>query len=311
MISSIFGKTKPINYIILLGFLFVFYWSIHFLVFDSVYQPEKLVLRMGVLALLLLSVFIVNFIVKRNKITGTNSFAILFYTLLIVVFPEVLMDSNAILCNFFLLLSIRRLLSIKSLKNIKLKIFDATLWIAAASFFYDWALLYLILVFVSIYFYEPKNIRSWMVPIVGIFTAFMIATSLLILADDIAFFENHFVFSYDYKENYFMDWRNSVKLILYALVVSLAGILGFVRLGKSGIGRIVTMRFIAISFIIGLAVTLLTSSSTNFPVLITFFPAVIFTTNYVEVIKKPNVKEIVLIATILIPFIILTVEGLT
>ncbi len=311
MISSIFEKTKPINYIILLGFLFIFYWSIHFLVFNSVYQPKELLLHIGILALLMFSIFVVNFIVKRNKVTGTNSFAILFYTLLIVVFPEVLMDSNAILCNFFLLLSIRRLLSIKSLKNIKLKIFDATLWITAASFFYDWALLYLILVFVSIYFYEPKNIRSWMVPIVGVFTAFMIATSLLILADNLIFFENHFVFSYDYTQNYFLDWKNSVKLGLYALLVSVAGILGFVRLGKSGIGRIITMRFIAISFILGLVVTLLKSSTTHFPVLITFFPAVIFATNYVEVIKRPNVKEIVLIAAVLIPFIVLTVGRLT
>lgn len=305
MISSIFGKTKPINYIILLGFLFAFYWAIHFFVFQKTYDPELLLVQLVVLGILLFSIFWVNFIVKRNKITGTNSFAMLFYTLLMVVFPEVLLDNNAILCSFFLLLATRRLLSIKSLKNIKHKIFDATLWIGTASLFYDWALLYLILVYVAISFYEAKNIRNWLVPLVGTFTIFMIATAVLLLSNNRDFLADHYVFSLEFDTAYFYDWGNSAKFLIYIFIVGLAGILTFLKLGKSGLGRIVTVRLIAISYGLGLLLTGLKASFDVFPILVTFFPAVVFITSYVEAIKKPKIREMVLILTILTPFVLL------
>jgi hypothetical protein len=135
MISSIFRKTKPFNYVILLTFLFVFYGVVVFLLFSTPYQQNILFEQIFSLAALLFLIFLINFVVKRNKITGPNSFVILFFTLLIVLFPEVLLDNNGIFCTFFLLLAVRKLLSIKSLIKIKLKIFDASIWIAVSSFF--------------------------------------------------------------------------------------------------------------------------------------------------------------------------------
>lgn len=305
MISSIFGKTKPINYIIVLAFLFVFYWFVHFFMFQKSYAPGQLLVHTAIVATLLFSLFVLDFIVKRNKITGANTYALLFYTLLIIAFPEVLTDSNAVFCGFFFLLGIRRLLSIKSLKDIRYKIFDATLWIIVASLFYDWAVLFLILVFVAIYFYEPKNIRNWLVPLVGIFTVFMITFCILILADNQDFLKNHYTFSIDVNTHYFLDPGNGTKLIVYILTVTFASLIGFVRLGKSGMGKIIAMRLIALSFTIGLLLTVLESSHDAFPVMVTFFPTAIFITNYVESIKRPNIKEILLITSVLLTFSVL------
>ena len=193
----------------------------------------------------------------------------------------------------------------KSLKNIKLKAFDFTLWTTVASLFYDWALLYLVLVFAAIYLYEPKNIRNWLVPIVGVFTVFMITTAILILTDNLDFLADHYVFSMNFNTDYFFNLGNSTKLIVYIIVVSIAGILAFVRLGKSGVGKISTMRLITLSYFIGLVLTAFKSSTDIFPVMVTFFPAVIFITNYIESIKRHNIKEIVLITSILIPFTLL------
>lgn len=308
MISSIFGKTKPINYIIVLTFLFFFFWLVHFFLFDRAYSLEQLVFQTLVLGLLFFSFFIVNFIVKRNKITGSNSFAILFYVLLLVVFPETLLDSNTILCSFFLLLATRRLISIRSLKNIKFKIFDATFWIMVSSLFYDWALLYLVLVFVAVYMYEPKNIRNWMVPFAGIFTVAMIAQCLAILANQNDFLTAHYQFSFEINVDYFLDWGNSTKLITYILVTFFAGLLAFLKLGKTGMGKVFTMRLIALSFVIGLALHILKSSEYMHPILVTFFPSVVFLTKYVESIRRPNIKEIVLIASVIAPFLVLLIS---
>ena len=308
MISSIFGKTKPINYIIVLAFLFLFYWSTHFLLYQKTYGPEELLTQIIVLGVLLFSIFVVNFIVKRNQITGTNSFAILFYALLIVVFHSTVLDNNAVLCSFFLLLAQRRLISLKSLKNIKLKILDATLWVTVASFFYDWALLYLILVFVAIYFYEPKNIRNWLIPFLGVFALGIILFSVLLLLDEVQFLTTHYSFELSFDTNFFAYWANSTKLVIYTIIILLAGFWAFLKLGKLGMGKIMTMRLIAVSFAIGVVLTLLKTSAQTFPVLVTFFSAAILMTKYIEVIKKINIKEIALMISVFVPFVVFLAE---
>ena len=308
MISSIFGKTKPINYIIVLAFLFFFYWTVHFLVYNSAFGIEQLLLQTAVLGILLFSIFAVNFIVKRNQLSSTNSFTILFYALLIVVFHEVVLDNNAILCSFFLLLAQRRLISLKSLKDIKLKILDASLWIALASIFYDWALIYFVLVFAAIYIYDPKNIKNWLIPFLGVFSIGIILFSLLILTEQEQFLTEHYSFVFTFDTAFFAYWGNSTKMIIYTIVVIVVGFWSFFKLGKLGMGRIMTMRLIAISFAIGIALTLLKTSEQSFPVLVTFFPAAVLFTKYIEVIKKENIREIALMISVFVPFMIFMTE---
>ncbi|WP_238389857.1 hypothetical protein [Arenibacter aquaticus] len=273
--------------------------------FQKSYSPQQLLGQTGILSLLLFSLFVVNFISLRNKISGGNSFSILFYTLLIVIFPEVLVDSNAILCSFFLLLSIRRILSFRSLKNIRLKAFDATFWILIASLFYDWAILYLIVVVVAIYFYEPKNIKNWLVPLSAISALALIVPAVLVLSNNLDFLWDHYQFNFQFNHVYFYDWSNSSLLFLYVSIVLLCGFLAFIKMGNVGVGKLVTMRLVVLLFLIGLLVKVLKSSQDTHPILITFFPAVVFITTYVQSIKKENISEMVLMASVFIPFAIL------
>ncbi len=302
MISSIFKKTKPINFIILLVFLFLFYWSVQFYLFDLTIAAIEIAPSIVVLTTLLLSVFVVDFVIKRNKLTGTNSYAILYFTLLFVVFPETLMDSNAIFASFFLLLAMRRLLSIKSLKNSKLKIFDAGIWICISSLFYEWAVLYLILVFAAIYIYDPKNIRNWLVIFSVGFSFFMILYGTLILMNDTSFLKSHYDF--DLNAIYRIQWWSSIKLSLYAILNIALAFWTFFRLSKGGMGKGIVMRLIALSFVIGLVVNVLVSSENTNALMITFFPSVIFVVNYLESIKKPKLLELVLIISILAPILV-------
>tara|TARA_R110000737_G_scaffold142474_2_gene173151 strand:- start:2304 stop:3095 length:792 start_codon:yes stop_codon:yes gene_type:complete len=257
-----------------------------------------------VLTILLFSVFVVDFVVKRNKLTGTNSFAILFFTMLFVVFPETLGDSNAVFTSFFLLLAMRRLLSIKSLKNIKLKIFDSGLWICISSIFYEWSILYLLLVFAAIYIYDPKNIRNWLVLLSVAFCFFMILYGFLVLLDEASFMKNHYDFAINYDAIFPIKWWSSLKLSLYALLNMVLAFSTFIHLGKAGMGKVIIMRLIALSFLIGLVVNFLVTSENTSAIMITFFPSVIFIVNYLESIKKPKFLEVLLIASILVPILV-------
>lgn len=308
MISSFFGKTKPINYIILLTFLFIFYWLVQLFLFDNFFDLPQLLFQTLVLGVLMFSFFVVNFVIKRNKMTGINSFSLLFYLLLMVLFPETMADNYAVGCSFFMLLAMRRLVSIRSLKNIKLKIFDATLWILAASLCYSWALLFLILVFAAIYIYEPKNIKNWLVPIAGAFAFFMIAYSISIVLGKPEFLREHYQFSLKINAELLAEQAKSARLVAYVILVAISSMLSFLKLGKVGLGKIVTLRLIALCFLIGLGLEVLLSGSGAHPLMVTFFPAVVFLTNYVESIKKPNIKEIVLMASILVPFFVFAIN---
>jgi len=311
MISSIFGKTKPINYVILLVFLVLLYGFVHFFQFSNDILEVSYGLKITTIAVLIVTIFLVNFILHRNKITGTNSFGILFYTLLIAIFPEVLMDWQGIICAFFLLLSFRRLVSLKSLKQIRSKIFDATIWILVASFFYDWALLYLIMVFVSIAQYESKNIRSWLVPLAAFFTIFVIAFCVLLLNNNLTFFKEHYQFSLEFDVIFLSKWTYSLKLGVFLLLTLLTMFFAFIQLGKSVLGRIVTLRLIALYFTLGTAITLVKTTTDTFPIIITFFATVVFLTSYIENIKKPKLKEAFLTASIILPLIGLIINVAT
>lgn len=310
MISSFFGKTKPINYIIVLTVLFMFYWIVRFLWLDVEFNPQIIIGNIGVLSILFFSFFVVNFIVKRNKLTKTNSFTILFYALLCILFPESLLDNNGIFCSFFLLLATRKLLSLKSLKDIKYKIFDAAMWVIIASLFYDWALIYLVWIFITIYMYEPKNIRNWFIPIAAFVAIFLITLSILVLTNKTVFFLNHYTFTLRFNKEMFLEWNKSSKLVVYLLAIIFVGFLGGIKIGKSGVGRKASIRLIAFSFVIGVALTLLEAAKGSFPIMVTFFPAAVFLTNYVETIRKPRLKEVALILSIVVPFSIFIFEVL-
>lgn len=304
MISSVFGKRKPVNYIIIFAFVFILYWFVNLFIFHKSFGPEQLIFHTVVLCVLLFSIFVVNFIVKRIKVTNINSFGILFYTMLFLIFPEVLADNDAIFCSLFLLFANRRLLSLRSQKNVKLKVFDATLWVVVASFFYDWALLFLILVYVGIAFYGSKNIRNWLVPLAGCFTGFAVLIAILALSNNIAYFSDHYKFDFTFNTSFFFGLENSSKYIAYFLITTLTGSITFIKLGITGLGRVTTLRLLAISFILGMVLVILKSTSQVAPVIITFFPSVIFINTYIESIRKDKIREIAIILCVLTPFVV-------
>ena len=78
----------------------------------------------------------------------------------------------------------------------------------------------------------------------------------------------------------------------------------FLKLGNTGVGKIVTTRLLAILFVIGLAINILMSSEDSSPMLLTFFPAAVLFTNYIESLKRHNIKEMALLLAVFIPIIV-------
>lgn len=294
MISSFFGKTKPINYIVIAILLFLFYFTNVFFKIGEQRIDQVIALELLLFVVLLFSVFIINQIVRTERATEPNSYTMLFFLLLVVIFSDELVLQYVIYANFFLLLAFWRILSIRSIGNVKHKIFDASLLIAVASLFYDWALAFMFLVFFVISVYDRKTFKNWLVPFLGMATVFILSFTVLKLKGTLGFFEDHYQFSLGlFTTKSFFQVLN-IKTLIYLILTVVISILMFVRLRNTSGGKLLLLRIVFLIFVLGTGIILFTPADAS-PVLITFFPAAVFFTNYFEGIKKRRLQEVVMI----------------
>ena len=150
MITSFFRTSKPLHYLIFLVLFFAIF------VFQSFYNhninqsPISYVTLFGVFFLFLATFFVYVFIITKNYLTQKNSFAALYLCLFIGIIPQFFLTPIVMLSNLFVLLGLRRIFSLKKNLNTKKKLFDAGFWIALATIFYPWAILYFVPLFVAI-----------------------------------------------------------------------------------------------------------------------------------------------------------------
>jgi hypothetical protein len=125
-------------------------------VFQSFYNhninqsPISYFTLFGVFFLFLATFFVYVFIITKNDLTQKNSFAALYLCLFIGIIPQFFLTPIVMLSNLFVLLGLRRIFSLKKNLNTKKKLFDAGFWIALATIFYPWAILYFVPLFVAI-----------------------------------------------------------------------------------------------------------------------------------------------------------------
>jgi len=222
------------------------------------------------------------------------------------VYPEIMMDWNMVFCNFFLLLSLGRLLSMRTIRNIKHKIFDASFFIGLASLFVDWALLYLVLVFLVINLYDQRNFKNWLIPFIAIIVLGILAFTVLQFYDGLPFLKNHYQFQINYVNRDFTSFE-MIKSIFYVFVIISMTILVFLKLRQKGGGKLLILRILFFAFILSVTIMSFSSKDTNFA-LLGFFPASAFLTNYLETIKQKRYKEIAIFLFIFIPFLILGIQ---
>ncbi|RZJ30031.1 MAG: hypothetical protein EOO48_06020 [Flavobacterium sp.] len=218
MITSLFRKSTPLNYAFIIIAVGVFYFLYQFGHISTGNGLVGFAQQIGLLVVIYASFFIVNFIVKKNHISRDSSYAALFFLLFILFFPSILDDPNMVLANFFILLALRRLISLHSPKASKEKIFDASLWIFVAALFHFWAILFIVLVFISIIFHVSRDYRNWVLPFIAFFTsaaAFLLYAFVFddtLIADLIAKTQTNFAL------DYFTSNRQNVALSIYTAI---------------------------------------------------------------------------------------------
>jgi len=305
MITSIFSKSKPINFIIVF-----FITLLAFVLANLKLQNEPIVFsfiieKIIIFSICYLSILTLNFIVGKNSLTHKSNFEILLYCLFLLMIPQTLLNDRIIVSNFFILLALRRILSLRSQISLKKKLFDASFWIAIAALFYLWAILFFILIFVILTLYTDNKAKNWIVPFAGLITVFLISTSYSVMVYD-DFFE---VFNISFKTSFDFSDYNSLKHIIAITILLSFGIWSSIFYLKSLKNKLKKFRpvfkAVFVMMLIAFSLVIIAPSKTGSEFLFLFAPLAIIITNYIEMIQEKWFKELFLIVLIVAPFILL------
>lgn len=304
MLTSFFGKSKPINFLAVVIFMAVFYIIANAAVLFSDFNFGSLAIKIGVLICFVGSVTVLDFIAKKNDLTKRSAYKILIFAVFSVSFIGILRDNQTIVANLFVLLSLRRVISLKSQKDIQKKIFDATFWICIASLFYFWSILFLIVIYSGILMHTTNYFKNWLIPPVAVFTVYLLVTGF-----NIIFYDSFFTFNHWFQDSSFdFDYYQQPKLFIplsVILAVALWAISFYLKLlQKANINSRPTYILVLLTLVTAIGVALFSPVKNGSELLFFFIPLSIITSNYFEDKSEKTFKEILLIGLILMPFLI-------
>lgn len=292
MIASLFRKSTPFNYTVLIVIVAIFFALFQFSASDIENDVAGLIEKVFLLGLVFSSLFILNFIVKKNGLSRDNSYAILFYFLFLIFFPHSFDDFNLCVSNFFVLLALRRLVSLQSLKAPKEKIFDASLWVFFAAMFHFWSILFIVLVFISILFHVSRDFRNWLLP----FIAFLTSVTLFFLFSFI-FDESRIDYviarmPIDASIDYFTDTKQNVALSMFAPVVVYYLAITLMTLPSRPLILQSSYKKIIWAFFIGVVIFVISPFKSNEVLIYTFAPLAIMASTIVETTSSELKREL-------------------
>ncbi len=303
MIANFFNKTKPINFLVL-AVLVLIIFLISLINTNSEPISFYFFAKNGFfLAVAILIVFVLNFIIRKNSLTEDNSFAILFYILLTSFFPNSFLTEGIYVSNFILLFAFRRIYSLRSSIEIKEKVFDGAFWIGIASLFYVWSLIYLILLYAAIVVFRKIEWRNFVIPIIGVLTPIFLSYTYLLAFDDLDRFYNLWTLNIDLSLKEYNSSRFLIPMILIG-VLSLIAIYPTTK--RSLLAKIdfkATWSLLIAHIGISLILVLISPNKNGSELVYLFFPLSVLFANYLQVINRYWLKELIIYIFIITFFI--------
>ena len=305
MIANFFNQTKPINFL-LLSILVFFIYLVTLINVNSApldfffFAKNSLFLFLAILTL-----FVINFIIRKNALTEDNSFAILFYILISSYFPNSYINDDVFISNFILLFAFRRIYSLRSSIETKEKIFDSAFWIGIASLFYVWSMFYLILVYAAILIFRKIEWRNFLVPILGVLTPIFLSYTYLLAFDDLERFNNLWNLSFDLSVKAYNSKQFLVPLFLIGIVAMIAIVPTTKRSLLAKIDFKATWTLLIVHILISLVVVLVAPEKNGAELIFLFFPLSVLFANYLQVINRYWIKE-----SIIYIFIIMIINNI-
>jgi len=311
MITSIFSKSKPINFLIVFVFTFLAFLIVKYKYVQLPVITMFIAEQAATFTILYFSILLLNFIASKNDLTLKNNFEILLYSLFLLLIPEALMSSKVIWANFFIMLALRRLISLRSKKSIKTKLFDSAILISVASLFYFWSLLFFGLIPIVLLFYSSNNIKHWLIPFLGLVTVFVLSISVSII-----WYNDYWsLLNTNYYIGFNFNPYNSFHFLVGLTILFSFGAWAsyyYLRSFKKKMRNIrPTFKTVFVALIIAFIIIAISPKKNGSELLFLLAPLAIIITNYIEIIKERWFKEVFFGVLFFTPFVLLLLQFFT
>ncbi|MDT7831190.1 DUF6427 family protein [Flavobacteriaceae bacterium S356] len=308
MLTNFFGKSKPINYIVLLVLILTYFSFSFFGVFSIENIDLDLVLKQsGLLVLLLMYCFMFGFILSKNKLTLGNSYGFLTLVSLFGFFPVIYQHADTLFFNIVMLVFFRRVVSLRTAKSFFEKLFDSGFWLAILFIIEPFSLIFSVLIYVAVSLFQKTNYQTLLIPVVGFITPLIIYFT--------------YCFWYDILDDFYQlfDGYSSLSLDVYnsstyGVPLMLIGVFSLLSLIiKTPKVILISGNYrkywiiITITLLLSITYIVLKNEKNGSELLIVFFPISIMITNWIESIERKILKEIVLLLFLLGPTILFIV----
>lgn len=304
MLASVFNKSRPFNYALIGTLLVLFYFLYLFKDTDWTNHYFLILQKAGLFLLLAGSLFLTNFVTKRNTLTKDNTYAMFLFLVFLILFPTTLVNTNIIISSFFLLLALRRLISLQSLITPKEKIFDASFWIFAAALFHFWSIIYIVLVFISIIFHVSRDYRNWIIPFIAFFAVSVIYAMAIVMTGKNLFTELTGEVSVSFDFTYFENIYQNIALAVFSSIAVLFAVTQALSVTSKPLNMQSSHKKILFSFFIGVAIYVLSDNKNNSFLAFTFAPLAIMGANYLESQDNIWIKEGILTLIVVIALLL-------
>ncbi len=291
MITSLFKKSTPINYALVLFVVLICFVLYHF---DNAVAPFSLqdaLQKVGLFGVILGSLFLSNFIVKKNAMSKDSAFTVFFFFLLLLFFPKLFNDANLLISSFFIILSTRRILSLQSYVSQKEKVFDASLWVFAATLFHFWAILFIFVVFVSLLFSAARDYRNWLLPFLAFITVLIIFLLYAFAFSPTAVDSLLSKTTTSIKIDYFVSNKENIAFSIFAAIAIYLTFSQMIAVGSKPIMIQSAFKITFLSLAVGIFVFLISPFKSNEMLIFTFLPLAIMATSEVEGAKHKVRQE--------------------
>ncbi len=305
MITSIFNKSKPINFIIVF-FIILLASSISFFKIESnTINLNSFLVFVSLFIGAYFAMLVLNFVSGKNSLTQSNNFEIVLFGFFLLMVPQTTASLKLTLANIFLLFSLRRLISLRSQKNIKKKLFDAAFWVTLAALCYSWAMLFIILIPIAIFLYTDNKLRNWLIPLTGIVVVLLISYCICFLMnyDLVTSVINNFKVSFDFSPYNTVQFLITLTVLFSFGLWSLIFYIKNINLKKKSFRP--AFYIIIWTVIISFLILIIAPQKSGQEFLFIFAPLAIIIATYVEVIREKWFKEVFFLILIAVPVIFL------
>jgi len=304
MLTSFFASSKPVNNIVVILYMIMAFFAGNKEALSMEFSLKKASVLLGSILMYLLAMGLYSFIIRKNDLTGAGSYKILLFATFTALIPMAFLNVKILCAGVFVLLAVRRLISLRSGIAIERKLYDASFWLTVATLCYFWSIIFFIPLFLSIFLYARGSIRYWFIPILGI------ATILLFMSCYVLYIEGDQSYILDYIDEISFDFSkySNLKVLLplsFLCSVFIWSVWKYITLMNTTVFSQRGSYLLVVSFALAALVIVLFCPNKSGAEWYFFIPALaIIATKYIELSEGLIFKEFLLWGAILLPVMV-------